>query len=144
MINSKTTNNVVKIDGSLRESVVKYGYPLNDEILECGIGLTVKGIVTGYVKGKALVRLESSKLTGIIALREVEGAGEEDTLEKVMPIGKEIICKVIDYSREGDKRLIRLSTLKKYFKKFEGLETTFDVDQKTVDLWESYQQLSAI
>lgn len=54
----------------MRESVVKYGYPLNDEILETGVGLTVRGIVTGYVKGKALVRLESSKLTGIIALKD--------------------------------------------------------------------------
>lgn len=45
------------MDASLRESVVKHGYPLNDEILETGVGLTVKGIVTGYVKGKALVRL---------------------------------------------------------------------------------------
>lgn len=50
-------NNTVQIDASLRESVVKYGYPLNDEILETGVGLTVKGVVTGYVKGKALVRL---------------------------------------------------------------------------------------
>jgi rRNA biogenesis protein RRP5 len=62
----------VQIDASLRESVVKFGYPLNDEILETGVGLTVYGIVTGYVKGKALVRLESSKFTGIIALKDVE------------------------------------------------------------------------
>jgi hypothetical protein len=38
--------------------------------------LTVKGIVTGYTKGKALVRLESSKLTGIIALKDYEEANE--------------------------------------------------------------------
>lgn len=61
----------VQADASLRESVVKLGYPLNDEILETGVGLTVYGMVTGYVKGKALVRLESSRFTGIIALKDV-------------------------------------------------------------------------
>ena len=77
LINSKTIvkgkESSVRIDGSLRESVVKYGYPLNDEILETGVGLTVKGIVTGYAKGKALVRLDSSKFTAIIALKDAEG-----------------------------------------------------------------------
>ena len=57
--------------------------------------MTVKGIVTGYSKGKALVRLECSRLTGIIALKDYEGLGENDTLEKVFPIGKELTCKVI-------------------------------------------------
>jgi len=56
--------------------------------LETGVGLTVKGVVTGYTKGKALVRLESSKFTGIIALKDYEGLDENDTLEKVFPIGK--------------------------------------------------------
>ncbi len=106
--------------------------------------MTVKGIVTGYTKGKALVRLESSKLTGIIALKDYEEATENETLEKVLPIGKEIICKVIEYSRQGEKRLIRLSTLNKFFKKFEGLETTFDCDPRIIELWQNFQTLSAI
>lgn len=89
--------------------------------METGVGLTVKGVVTGYTKGKALVRLESSKFTGIIALKDYEGLDENDTLEKVFPIGKQLLCKIIEYSREGDKRLIRLSTLNKFFKKYEGL-----------------------
>lgn len=77
LISSKVKNNqpnVVLFDASLRESVVKYGYPLNDEILEHGVGLTVEGTVKGYTKGKALVQLHSSKFTGIIDLRDVEGA----------------------------------------------------------------------
>lgn len=60
LINSKSKandQNSIQFDGSLRESVVKHGYPLNDEILVEGVGLTVSGIVTGYTKGKALVRL---------------------------------------------------------------------------------------
>ena len=56
--------------------------------METGVGLTVYGIVTGYSKGKALVRLQSSKFTGIISLRDYEEAGENDTLEKALPIGK--------------------------------------------------------
>lgn len=64
-------------DASLRESVVKFGYPLNDQILEHGIGLTVEGSIKGYTKGKALVQLNCSKFTGIISLKDIEGAGEQ-------------------------------------------------------------------
>lgn len=67
---------MVLFDASLRESVVKFGYPLNDEILEHGVGLTVEGTIKGYVKGKALVQLHSSRFTGIIGLKDVEAAGE--------------------------------------------------------------------
>lgn len=98
LINIKSRNGEsasFQIDASLRESVVKFGYPLNDEILETGVGLTVNGIVTGYVKGKALVRLESSKFTGIIALKDVEEAQADQTLEKVLPIGKRLTCKIV-------------------------------------------------
>ena len=76
LISSKVKNNqpnVVMFDASMRESVVKFGYPLNDEILEHGVGLTVEGTIKGYVKGKALVQLHSSRFTGIIALKDVEG-----------------------------------------------------------------------
>ena len=55
-----------------------------------------------------------------------------------------ITAKIVEYSLEGEKRLIRLSTLRKYFKKYEGLETTFDTDQKILQLWENFQSLSAI
>ena len=106
--------------------------------------MTVRGVVTGYVKGKALVRLESSKFTGIISLKDVEEATEDQTLEKVLPIGKQLVCKIVEYSLQGDKRLIRLSTLEKAFKKNEGLETTFDTDERILQLWESFQSLSAI
>ena len=57
--------------------MVKFGYPLNDEILEHGIGLSVEGTIKGYVKGKALVQLHSSKVTGIISLKDVEGVTDE-------------------------------------------------------------------
>ena len=56
-------------DASSRESVVKHGYPLNDEVLMSG--LTVSGVVTGFVKGKALVKLDSSKETGIISPHDI-------------------------------------------------------------------------
>lgn len=69
--NNKTDGHRVMFDGSLRESVIKFGYPINDEILENGIGLTVKGRVSGYVKGKALVRIEGSKFTGIISTKDI-------------------------------------------------------------------------
>lgn len=56
-------------DASARESVVKVGYPLNDEALMTG--LTVEGRVSGYTKGKALIKLNGSKFTGIMNPHEV-------------------------------------------------------------------------
>ncbi len=97
LISSKVKNNtpnVVLYDASLRESVIKYGYPLNDQILEHGVGLTVEGTIKGYVKGKALVQLHSSKFTGIINLKDVEGVTDE-SLEKVLPIGKTLTFKIV-------------------------------------------------
>lgn len=34
-------------------------------------GLTVSGIVTGYVKGKALIKIDGSKYTGIMHPNDV-------------------------------------------------------------------------
>jgi len=87
-------------DASLRESVIKFGYPINDEILEHGVGMTVEGTIKGYVKGKALVQLHSSKFTGIIALKDVEGATDE-SIEKILPIGKTLKFKILEYSFNG-------------------------------------------
>ncbi len=103
LISSKIKNNqpnVVLFDASLRESVVKFGYPLNDEILQHGIGLTVEGTIKGYVKGKALVQLHSSKFTGIISLKDVEGVTDQ-SLEKALPIGKTLKFKIAEYSFDG-------------------------------------------
>lgn len=111
-------------DASFRESVIKYGYPINDEILEHGFGMTVEGTIKGYVKGKALVQLHSSKFTGIIGLKDVEGVTDE-SLEKVLPIGKTLKFKITEYSFDGEKRLIRLSNLQKVFQKFKQFETKF-------------------
>lgn len=51
-------------DASARESVIKMGYPINEEALM--VGLTVSGKVSGYTKGKALIKLDGSKFTGIM------------------------------------------------------------------------------
>ena len=52
-------NNIKYFDASSRESVIKYGYPLNDESMM--VGLTVSGLVIGYAKGRALVKLNKSR-----------------------------------------------------------------------------------
>ena len=87
-------------------------------------------MVTGYVKGKALVKINGSRFTGIIALKDLEGA-QELTLEKALPMGQIIESKIIEYKKEGDKRLIRLSTLTKHFNKYKGFETNFEKDERT-------------
>ena len=80
-------------DASSRESIVKTGYPLNDEALMTG--LTVAGRVTGYTKGKALIKLDGSKFTGIMSPHEVEGLNPEDPIEKSMKLGTHYEMKVI-------------------------------------------------
>ena len=40
------------------------GYPINEEVLM--VWLTVSGKVSGYTKGKALIRLDGSKFTVIM------------------------------------------------------------------------------
>ena len=89
--------------------------------------MTVEGTIKGYVKGKALVQLHSSKFTGIIGLKDVEGVTDE-SLEKILPIGKTMKFKIVEYSFDGEKRLIRLSTLHKVFQKFKQFETKFEAD----------------
>ena len=51
-------------DASARESVVKMGNAINQEVLM--VGLTVSGKVSAYTKGKALVKIDGSKFTGIM------------------------------------------------------------------------------
>ena len=48
--------------------------------------------------------------------------------------------KIIEYSNDG-KRLIRLSALSKYFKKFPGVELNLDEDPRVENLWKNYQEM---
>lgn len=54
------------------------GYPINEEALM--VGLTVSGQVSGFTKGKALIKLDGSKFTGIMNPSEVEGLNKEDPI----------------------------------------------------------------
>ena len=55
-------------------------------------------------------------------------------------MGTRYQMKITEYSNEG-KRLIRLSTLKKYFTKYKGVELDFQENPVIVNLWENYQKL---
>ena len=48
-------------------------------------------------RGKALVKLDSSKETGIIAGHDIDGADPEASLEKNLPIGKHLTMKITEY-----------------------------------------------
>ena len=89
-----------------------------------------------------MVQLHSSKFTGIIGLKDVEGVTDE-SLEKALPIGKTLKLKITEYSFDGEKRLIRLSNLQKVFQKFKQFETKFEADERLVKLWENFKQLEA-
>lgn len=68
----KPNNPSVRLfDGSLRESVVIYGYQLNFDTLK--VGVTVSGTVTGYTKGNAIVGLKACKYRGIISPQNHKG-----------------------------------------------------------------------
>jgi hypothetical protein len=58
--------------------VIKMGYPINEEALM--VGLTVSGQVSGFTKGKALIKLDGSKFTGIMNPSEVEGLNKEEPI----------------------------------------------------------------
>lgn len=91
------------------------------------VGLTVSGKVSGYTKGKALIKLDGSKFTGIMNPTEVEGINREEPIEKSMKLGTHYTMKIIELGNEG-KRLIRLSTLAKYFNKYQGVELNLERD----------------
>ena len=57
-----------------------------------------------------------------------------------MKLGTHYKMKIIEYSNEG-RRLIRLSTLPKYFKKFPGIELNAEEDGRVINLWENYQTM---
>ena len=44
-----------KIEVSLRESIIKYGYNLDLDKMK--VGMTVEGVVSGYIKGKASINI---------------------------------------------------------------------------------------
>lgn len=119
---------------------MKLGYPLNDDLLQ--VGLTVSGYVTGYSKGKALVRLSGSKFTGIIHPHEIPSINKEDPIEKSLKIGtyfKENL-KIIEVNNDG-RRLIRLSSQPKYFNKYKDVEVSITPDQRVSNLFASYQEM---
>jgi ribosomal protein S1 len=84
------------------------GYTINEDVLM--VGLTVSGKVSGYTKGKALIKLDGSKLTGIMSPNDVEGIDRNEPIEKSMRLGTNYPMKITELSLEG-KKLIRLSTL---------------------------------
>ncbi len=105
-----------------------------------GVGMTVYGYVSGYTKGRALVQLQKSEYTAILSLRDYHLNDENQFLEKILPLGTQIKAKVVEFSKEGDKRLIRLSTLPKHFEKYKGLEVEFEDDEHATSLWDKYQK----
>ena len=57
-------------------------------------GLTVSGIVTGYTKGKALIKIDGSKYTGIMHPNDLEGSHTEEPVEKSMKLGTRYKMKI--------------------------------------------------
>ena len=79
-------------------------------------GLTVKGIVNGFLKGKASVSIQNCKFRGTLALKDAlvpEGL-EAEYIEKIFPVGTQVTAKIIKFVKEP-KLKIKLGTLTKYF-----------------------------
>lgn len=57
-----------------------------------------------------------------------------------MKVGTHYTMKIIELSNEG-RRLIRLSTLAKYFNRYKGVELNFEKDENAINLWENYEQM---
>lgn len=54
-----------------------------------------------------------------------------------MKVGTHYTMKIIELSNEG-RRLIRLSTLSKYFNRYKGVELNLEKDENAINLWENY------
>ena len=140
----KPNNPTVRLfDGSLRESVVLYGYQFNFDTLK--IGLTVGGFVSGYTKGNAIVGLQACKYRGIISPQNHQsGHSATDPLEKIFPLGMHLQCKIIAFETEP-KLLIKLSTLEKHFKMYQGVADALhnEDSERVFALLESVKSLNS-
>jgi predicted RNA-binding protein with RPS1 domain len=118
-----------KIDASLKESVIKYGYSLTLDTLE--FGLTVDGCVTGYLKGKAVVSISGCRFRGLLKIEDYleEVSESEQNIEKVLPIGTKVTAKIIKFKKEP-KVKIKLGSKTKYFSnqnEYDAVTKKFDV-----------------
>lgn len=93
-----------KIEVSLRESVVKYGFPLNLDTLKPS--MKIQGQVVGYRGEQAIIRIKGSKLQGSLALKD-SNQSHFDNINKAFPLGSLIVAKVLSIQKE-DKVRIRL------------------------------------
>lgn len=103
-----------KIDISLKESVVKYGFSLNVENLK--IGHTIEGIIVNYVKDKALVSIKGCRFLGTLHPLDCDENDEEsmNDITKLFKKGQEIKAKILKIDKEP-KIKIKLGTKQKYF-----------------------------
>lgn len=107
-----------KIDVSLRESVVKYGFPLNSDTIKQAA--KVLGQVVGYKGEQAIVRIKGSKLTGILALKDSEKEDFEN-INQAFPLGSEIEAKVLSI-HNAEKMKIRLGTKPEFLAESEEIQ----------------------
>ncbi|EAR99985.1 S1 RNA-binding domain protein (macronuclear) [Tetrahymena thermophila SB210] len=110
-----------KIEASLRESVIKYGYSMDDSKLQ--VGATVYGTVVGHYQGRASVSIRGCKFRASLDKDDTDFTDEEKMgyVEKLLPIGSAVKAKVIKYEKEPKVKII-LSTEKLVFDKYSNVE----------------------
>ncbi|EGR29983.1 programmed cell death 11, putative [Ichthyophthirius multifiliis] len=127
-----------KIEGSLRDSIVKFGFSLNENKIKQG--MTVKGVVVGHYQGKASVAIQGCKFRGSLDKDDTDFTEEQRMgfVEKLLPLGSQVLAKVIKFEKEPKVRII-LGNSQKYIQKFSN-EVDFDFD-KNQQVSEDIQQL---
>ena len=124
-----------KIEVSIRESVVKYGFPL--EIDKLTVGLIVDGWVIGYAKDKALIRMKGCKYMGSLNIYDSDRVGEDEeslNVNKVFPMGMKVRAKILNVQKEPKLRI-------KLGNKKEHLEQQMEAEGEGVMMDEKYAQL---
>ena len=131
-----------KIEVSLRESVVKYGFPL--ELDKISKGITVEGVVCGYTGEKALIKIKGCRFLGSLNVNDsnlAEKAEEMLSINQILPLGLKVKAKVLNFQKEPKIR-IKLGNRKDFFDDNDE-DFAMEIDEKYAELWESIEEMNS-
>jgi len=130
-----------KLEASLRESIVKFGFPLELETLN--EGLIVQGFVEGFDKSdKALIRIKGCRYLGSLNIKDSEYRGKNEEIglfSQILKKGEKIIAKILNVVKEGKIR-IRLGNRKEDL--LTGENNDLNPEEKFAALFESIKEIN--
>lgn len=118
-----------KIDITLRENPVKYGYLVDDSVLKPG--LIVRAVVSGFTKSvTAILSIIGSKHTATLKPEEVNTDGKP--LDKALPVGTSLLTKIKQIDRNAKPIRIRV-TCRINEEELSNPDNIYEVDTSAAD-----------